>query len=30
MRVEEYATEIDDSYSIKPDEFKIPDNIKFQ
>jgi hypothetical protein len=30
MRVEEYATEIDESYSIKPDEFKIPDNIQFQ
>ena len=30
MRIEEYATEIDESYSIKPDEFKIPDNIQFQ
>jgi len=30
MRVEEYPTEIDESYSIKPDEFKIPDNIHFQ
>ena len=30
MRVEEYPTEIDESYTIKPDEFKIPDNIKFQ
>jgi hypothetical protein len=29
MRVEEYATEIDESYSIKPDEFKVPDNIIF-
>jgi hypothetical protein len=28
IRVEEYATEIDDGYIIKPDEFKIPDNIQ--
>jgi len=25
-----YPTEIDESYSIKPDEFKIPENIQFQ
>jgi hypothetical protein len=30
MRVEEFATEIDQSYSLKPDEFKIPDNIQFR
>lgn len=30
MRVKEYPTEIDESYSIKPDEFKIPENIQFQ
>ncbi|HTR31740.1 MAG TPA: hypothetical protein VMH27_20850 [Puia sp.] len=29
MRIEEYPTMIDESYTIKPDEFKIPDNIKF-
>jgi hypothetical protein len=29
MRLEEYAIKIDESYSIRPDEFKIPDNIKF-
>ncbi len=30
VKVEEYATEIDDSYVIKADEFKIPFNIKIQ
>jgi hypothetical protein len=30
MRIEEYAVKIDESYSIRPDEFKIPDNIQFQ
>jgi hypothetical protein len=30
MRIEEYPTEIDEAYSIKPDEFKIPDHIQFQ
>jgi len=30
MRMEEYATEIDESYPIKPGEFLIPDNIRFR
>lgn len=30
MQMEEYPIKIDEAYSIKPDEFKIPDNIKFQ